>query len=316
MIVLAGLPDEPPIARVATALDDLGIAYRMIDQRRHADMHLSFDPAGAQGILQGHLRCAGEEDIALETVTGLYQRLHSDDSFPDLCDLPPTHPARVRFGRIVTLFTVFSDLCSGRVLNRTPGMGTNNSKPFQAQIIARAGFATPRTLITNVPDKARAFVLDAKAHGTEVIFKSASAVRSIVRTVTAGDLNRLDRLRICPVQFQERVTGRDVRVHVVGEQVFATRITTTGVDYRYASRDDGGETDLAPFALPPEVAARSVALSQALDLPLAGIDLRETPQGEWVCFEVNPSPAYSYYEANTGQPISTAIAQYLAGMSD
>ena len=66
MIVLAGLPDEPPLARVATALDDLGIAFRMIDQRRHADLHLAFDPAGAQGVLQGKLRCAGQDDIALE----------------------------------------------------------------------------------------------------------------------------------------------------------------------------------------------------------------------------------------------------------
>jgi len=312
MIVLAGLPDEPPIARVATALDDLGIAFRMIDQRRHADLHLSFDPAGAQGVLQGTLRCAGEEDIALETVTGLYQRLHSDESFPELCELSRDAPARVRFGRFVTLFTVFSDLSTGRVLNRTPGMGTNNSKPFQAQIIARAGFGIPRTLITNAPDRARAFVQEARAQGREVIFKSASAVRSIVRSVTDEDLARLDRLRICPVQFQERVTGRDVRVHVVGDEVFATRITTTGVDYRYASRDEGGSTDLEPFDLPLEVEKRAIALSQMLDLPLAGIDLRETPTGEWVCFEVNPSPAYSYYEANTGQPISTAIARYLA----
>ncbi|SLN31534.1 Ribosomal protein S6 modification protein [Roseovarius litorisediminis] len=313
MIVLAGLPDEPPLARVATALDDLGIAFRMIDQRRHADLHLAFDPAAAQGVLQGNLRCAGQDDIALEEVTGLYQRLHSDESFPELCKLPPDDPTRQRFSSFVTLFTVFSDLCTGRVLNRTPGMGTNNSKPFQAQIIARAGFGIPRTLITNAPERAREFVEEAGAQGREVIFKSASAVRSIVRSVTADDLARLDRLRICPVQFQERVEGRDVRVHVVGSEVFATRITTTGVDYRYASRDEGGSTELEAFDLPSEVAKRAVALSQMLELPLAGIDLRETPSGDWVCFEVNPSPAYSYYEANTGQPISTAIARYLAG---
>jgi hypothetical protein len=29
------------------------------------------------------------------------------------------------------------------------------------------------------------------------------------------------------------------------------------------------------------------------------------------CFEVNPSPAYSYYESHTGQPISAALARYL-----
>ncbi len=314
MILLAGLPDEPPLARVAKALDDLGITYRMIDQRRHADMQISFNPAGIHGILQGHLRCKGEDDITLEDVTGIYYRLHCDESFPDLSTLRQDDPARVRFGRFVTLFTVFSDLCFGRVLNRTPGMGTNNSKPFQAQIIERCGFDIPRTLITNVPDCARAFVQEVEANGRDVIFKSVSSVRSIVRTVTADDLNRLDQLRICPVQFQERVEGYDVRVHVVGEEVFATRITTTGVDYRYANREQDGSTDLEPFELPADVTARAIALSQVLDLPLAGIDLRETPDGNWVCFEVNPSPAYSYYEANTGQPIAASIARYLANM--
>ena len=33
----------------------------------------------------------------------------------------------------------------------------------------------------------------------------------------------------------------------------------------------------------------------------------------YVCFEVNPSPAFSFYERRTGLPIATAIARYLAG---
>jgi hypothetical protein len=46
------------------------------------------------------------------------------------------------------------------------------------------------------------------------------------------------------------------------------------------------------------------------------MDLRRTPDGGFVCFEVNPSPAYSFYQDRTGQPIATAIARYLAGESD
>jgi glutathione synthase/RimK-type ligase-like ATP-grasp enzyme len=54
-------------------------------------------------------------------------------------------------------------------------------------------------------------------------------------------------------------------------------------------------------------------LAADLRLPFAGIDLKLTPDGRVYCFEVNPSPAYSYYESNTGQPISLALARYLAG---
>jgi D-alanine-D-alanine ligase-like ATP-grasp enzyme len=52
---------------------------------------------------------------------------------------------------------------------------------------------------------------------------------------------------------------------------------------------------------------------QALNLAFAGIDLRITPQGAVYCLEVNPSPAFSCYEAHTGQPIAKALARYLAG---
>jgi hypothetical protein len=48
-------------------------------------------------------------------------------------------------------------------------------------------------------------------------------------------------------------------------------------------------------------------------LAIAGIDLKVTRDNRVYCFEVNPSPAYSYYESNTGQPISSAVADYLAG---
>jgi glutathione synthase/RimK-type ligase-like ATP-grasp enzyme len=59
-----------------------------------------------------------------------------------------------------------------------------------------------------------------------------------------------------------------------------------------------------------------VALSQRLDLPLAGIDLRRTPDGRHVCFEVNPSPAFSFYEQHAGIPIASCIARYLAGETE
>ena len=49
-----------------------------------------------------------------------------------------------------------------------------------------------------------------------------------------------------------------------------------------------------------------------MNLPVAGIDLRRTPEGEWHCLEVNPSPAFSYYQAHAGLPISEAIARLLA----
>lgn len=64
---------------------------------------------------------------------------------------------------------------------------------------------------------------------------------------------------------------------------------------------------------PGDTQEKCVALTRGLGLAFAGIDLKVTPAGEIFCFEVNPSPAFSFFEANTGQPIADSLARHLAG---
>ena len=101
-------------------------------------------------------------------------------------------------------------------------------------------------------------------------------------------------------------------MHVIGDAVFASEIVSDADDYRYAGRD-GEAVDLNASALPDALAERCRSLAASLSLAAAGIDLRLTPAGEWVCFEVNPAPAFTYYEAATGQPMADAMAALLVG---
>jgi glutathione synthase/RimK-type ligase-like ATP-grasp enzyme len=149
-------------------------------------------------------------------------------------------------------------------------------------------------------------------HG-RVIYKSISGVRSIVQTLTDEDMERIDNIRWCPTQFQAFVEGTNVRVHTVGEKVFATAIKTEATDYRYAHRQSGDHAELVPADLSDDLAEMCVNLAEGLGLAFAGIDLKITPDNRVYCFEVNPSPAFSYYESQTGQPISQGVADYLSG---
>lgn len=103
-------------------------------------------------------------------------------------------------------------------------------------------------------------------------------------------------------------------MHAIGTAVFATAIHTEAIDYRYAQRQ-GSEAELQAIELPKELAERCIRLAQALGFAFAGIDLKITPDNQVYCFEVNPSAAFSYYEAHAGQPIARAVARYLAGMA-
>jgi glutathione synthase/RimK-type ligase-like ATP-grasp enzyme len=146
----------------------------------------------------------------------------------------------------------------------------------------------------------------------EATYKSISGVRSIVQRLAAADIARLDKICWCPTQFQAFVEGINVRVHTIGDAVFATAIHTEATDYRYAHRQ-GSPVTLQALELPDTLADRCLRLAHALGLAFAGIDLKLTPDQQVYCFEVNPSPAFSYYEVHTGQPIAQAVARYLAG---
>ena len=193
------------------------------------------------------------------------------------------------------------------VVNRVSGGMSNHSKPFQALLVRRYGLLTPPTLVTSDPEEARRFCNE---HGGEVIYKSLSGLRSIVRRVGSDQLGRLELLRHAPAQFQALVPGDNVRVHTVDDRCFATRVHSGAVDYRYARRD-GLTTEMEPDELPPHVADACVRLARALGLLIAGIDLKVTPSGDYYCFEVNPSPGFISYELTTGQPISAALADLL-----
>ncbi len=305
MILLGGIPSETPLAMVADQLTELGAPFVMFNQRRFAEYRIEYDIVAGQ--LDGWLALNGDRHD-LSSFTAAFARLMDDRLLPELNDEPEESPSRLGCRAIHDALTRWLEITPARVVSRYGSMGSNGSKPYQAQLITAHGFKTPETLVTNDPEAVRAF---RRQHG-RIIYKSVSGLRSIVTEFEEEDDSRLEAIRFCPTQFQALVEGLDVRVHVIGDEVFATAIESNGTDYRYAS-GNGGEARLSPIQAPEEVKRRAVALAADLGLPLAGIDLMIDRDGDVYCLEVNPSPAFSYYEQNTGQPIALAIARYLAG---
>ena len=192
------------------------------------------------------------------------------------------------------------------VLINDPAAGSSNaSKPYQLGLIAQAGFTVPETLVTTDPDAARSFL---REHN-RIIYKSVSGIRSIVATLEMKDEARLEDVRSGPVQLQEYVDGLDVRVHVVGTCWFACSVRSSSADYRHAD----SAPELSEFELPESIGEQVRALVHGMNLLVAGVDLRLRPDGSWVCFEVNPSPGFTWYEEATGHQIAEAIADLLLG---
>jgi glutathione synthase/RimK-type ligase-like ATP-grasp enzyme len=304
VILLFGIASEPPLAMVADELRALDAPFALLHQRRWEDCHIVVD-IGGEGI-DGHLRM-GPLDVPLCDVRSIYLRPMDDRVLPDLASEPDGSLRRRRCRELHDAIHEWCEVTPAMVVNRARVQASNASKPYQGDFVRAHGLLPPPTLITNDPDEVHAF---RAIHG-RVVFKSASGVRSIVHTLTDDDLRRLDRIRWCPVQFQAFVPGNDVRVHCVGTEVFASRITSNATDYRYAT-SMGEAAEVVAHDIDADLAARCLALTRALGLEVSGIDLRIGEGSEVYCFEVNPSPAYSYYELHTGQPIARALARHLA----
>lgn len=306
-VLLMGIRSEPPLAMAAAALDRLGAPYRWFDQRACTETELAF--AVAAGEVTGVLQSGGEL-LALEDFGGVYTRLMDHELLPELRELHPDDARVLHAERLHGAANAWLEVAPARVVNRSRDQLSNGSKPYQAQLIRRF-FDVPRTLVTNVADSVHAF----REQCGRVVYKSISGCRSVVREFDDGDLRRLDLLRSCPVQFQEHVEGIDVRVHTIGGDVaFATRIVSDASDYRYAGRLGASAARLRPHDLDDDDTATCLELAASLGLAFAGIDLRIAAEGRTYCFEVNPSPAYSYFEDQAGQPIAQALGRFLAGL--
>ena len=304
MILVCGGLADTVTEIVCARLEASGYPYRLLDLAFYpAEYEVNWEWRGP--TLTGRI-ATDDWTLDLDDLTGVFVRYLGPEGRNPPDGTPPEHRSVMEFETDSGLMALFEDLpCV--VINRIGGGMSNNSKPYQALLVRQAGLLSPATVITNDPDEARAFIdeLDGK-----VIYKSLSGIRSIVRQMQPETMDRLPFLRHGPAQFQAFIDGTNVRVHTVGDSVFATRVFTDAVDYRYARRE-GGTVEMEPAILPDEVSAACLRMARALGLELTGIDLKETPEGNFYCFEINPSPAFLYYEQNTGQPISAAIAERL-----
>ncbi|MBW3086018.1 hypothetical protein KEM60_02229 [Austwickia sp. TVS 96-490-7B] len=195
-------------------------------------------------------------------------------------------------------------------------------KMRQLKVAASLGLDIPRTCMTSDPAVAREFIDvfggvardDGSLVGeSAVIFKPFSATEATwreTRPVRTGDLALLDGVRCAPVIFQEYVGGADVRVTVVGEQVFAAATRCDEGGYPYDFRVDPDRT-WSVHQLPEPVAAALLGLHRALGIWYGAVDLRLTPQGRYVFLEVNPAGQWLFTELPTGLEISAALADLL-----
>ncbi len=191
------------------------------------------------------------------------------------------------------------------MFNRPSRSNLSRRKPYQLSVLRNVGCALPRTLVTNAPRDAKAFLQQVP----DAIVKPAAGG---ALTMNAHELDdaALESIRYAPAIFQERIRGQDLRVMVVdGEVVSCASIGVPAdtIDFRGDADYSGGRISYRNVKLPRGVRGACRRIAGALGLRFAGIDIKHTSDGRMVFLECNSSPIYLDVERKLGHEISDAL---------
>jgi glutathione synthase/RimK-type ligase-like ATP-grasp enzyme len=180
-------------------------------------------------------------------------------------------------------------------------------KHKQGETAAACGWRVPETFITNSP--ADAF---AAAREGELIIKPPAG-GTLARKVDANVIRALAAVDF-PIAVQEYIAGEDIRVYVIdGEVVAAARIVTGELDYR---RDPNFMDRIHAIELPPDVQQKTAAVFERHRLVCGSMDLRLTPEGEFVFLEVNSGGSFLELQRALGVKISERLADLLVARAE
>lgn len=181
-------------------------------------------------------------------------------------------------------------------------------KPYQLKVAQQAGFAIPATLITNNPNRARAFV---DRHGAErTVYRAFSSTAQTwheARILSSQPMTLLDNVCYAPVIFQEYTpVHNELYVVVVGNELFAAVAPALAGD---KADTVGG---LEPYPLTPALTDLMRTLMARLGLVYGVVHLRIGEDGQPLFIDLDPAGAWLQIEEQTGLPITQALARLLS----
>ncbi|MFD7893596.1 ATP-grasp ribosomal peptide maturase [Streptomyces sp. NPDC059743] len=264
----------------------------------------------------GRLRTASRE-VELEEVAAVYYRRPTPYT-ARFAHLPVQQrdfaTAEARHG----LGGLLSSLEGAQYVNHPAAVTRADFKPAQLRMAAQLGFTIPPTLVTNDAETARNFAVD---HGP-VVYKSFRGLppdeggrAGALWTQRVAPDTFDDALAVTAHLFQAEVpkTG-DVRVTVVGRQVFAQQVAAPdgSLDWR---RGDWSELMHAPITVPTPVETALHSYLAAFGLVFGCFDFALTGDGDepehWIWIECNPNGQWGWLP--DAGAITEAFANILSG---
>ncbi|MFE4115799.1 MULTISPECIES: hypothetical protein [Priestia] len=185
------------------------------------------------------------------------------------------------------------------------------NKILQLKYAKELGFNIPYTLVTNTNVKLEDERYVIKSLDTAFFYmgeKEGFVYSNILKKDEIENAN----INLAPITIQELINPKtDIRVTVVGTEVFATAITSKGkgvdIDWRIVKDD----VEFTTISLPLDIETKCIQLVESLGLKFGAMDLLKTENGEYIFLEINPTGEWAWLVHTTGQSIPQALVDIL-----
>ena len=306
VLILSGLYDFSTDL-VALRLQRIGVPYIRLNREQLTDHSLTLDPLVPKLTIHGP---AGTCNVG-PNLRSIWFR---QPVF--LRNTPPTPLSlqdqleRSQWTAFLRALCVFRDAAW---MNFPAATYLAESKPYQLFIADNCGFQIPKTLVTNNAHRIRsAFpgTLVIKSLDT-VLLRDGDDCLFTYTTINPENELREENINTVPLLAQYALKNKtDLRVTVIGDEIFAVRILSSGSgipgDWRLIPRANLEYEDIVRTE---DIAQRCFLLTRRLGLSFSAIDLIETSQGIFF-IEVNPTGEWGWL-STTERPIDRSIASWL-----
>ena len=263
---------------------------------------------------QATVICPNGVEIQDKDLAGLWwRRLRRHRLPPEISD---TRVRRFCFDEAESAFHAWAYCLGNRVINPLSAEQAADRKPLQLSHASLAGLSIPKTLVSNSPGHVRQFCAEQKGRVIFKVMTGTSWQFTETRVFLPEHMGLLKNLTYAPVIFQEEILATaDIRVTIVDRSLFAISVHPQHPGAQLDWRLDMS-AEIRPHQLPLKIQDSLLRLQSSLGLRFGAVDLRLTPEGEYVFLEVNPAGQWLFAEVHGDQPISRAMAAALLGRDD
>lgn len=308
-VMILSSVDDPHAHAVMAALASRDVGVELVDLSEFPT-RLALSMAFENGSHRFVLSRSGGGQIDFSTIHAVWWRRPQPFRLPAAI----TDPAHRRFAisEAATAFAGLYQSLDAFWVNDPVRDQAAHDKPWQLALAQQIGLAIPTTLMTNDPEEARDFWRRHEGHVIYKLFRALPEAWRETRLLRAEEIALAENIKVTPVIFQRYVEAvADIRVTAIGDEFFTASADAREGEYPLDFRFNPN-LRWQTHALPTAIEDRLRVLMRRLGLEYGAIDLRLTPEGQYVFLEINPAGQFLWVEMETGQKIAAALAAHLA----